>query len=397
VGARRDVHHDRHGRPRAHLTWRPDGALAEASVRLPDGAWIRIEPRAGTEAPWGAVDRLWLDATALTALTAVDWAHVTRIPTVVEPSRIPPNGGTAVLNLLATLALEQGVRRLTYDGPYPSETLFLALLECFEPDADDAPLVRFMEGELAWTPAPFTPSFGDDVYVQARERIEKVVWRGRAYYREEWGALRRRAALRVEDERDGLRCGLWALGTRIEDHLLLAPDGAVRAIVAPPITTVPVTPLRPAIRDGVIAMVIALSAPPLAEAIREVAATLRFTCGAVEADLACVEGSEARVSATLAATIARRLAAPVPPSARAPLALAAVAEIARAMGDAVRARAQRRLAAAAPEAQAAALEREAPDATAAPVITAAAADLLASGRVDDEPDVERDEGRDRQD
>jgi hypothetical protein len=382
VGARRVVHHDRDGRPRAHLAWHPDGTLAEASVRLPDGAWIRIEPRAGTEAPWGAVDRLWLDATALTAMTAVDWTHVDHIPTVVEPSRIPPNGGTALLNFLSSLALEQGVRRLTYEGPYPSETLFLALLECFVPDAVEAPLARFMEGKLGWTPAPFTPSFGDDVYFQARERIEKVVWRGRAYYREEWGAIRRRAALRVEDELDGLRCGLWALGTRIEDHLLLTPDGAVRAIVAPPITRVPITSLRPAIRDGVIAMVIALSAPPLAEAIRAETAALRFTCGAVEADLARVDGSEARVSATLAATIARHLAAPGPPSGRAPIALAAVAEIARAMGDTIRARAQRRLAAATPEAQAAALERDAPDTAAAPVITAAVADLLASGRLD---------------
>lgn len=382
MGARRVVHHDRDGRPRAHLTWHPDGTLAEASVRLPDGGWIRIEPRAAIEAPWGAVDRLWLDATPLTAMTAVEWTHVDHIPTVLEPSRIPPNGGTALLNFLSSLALEQGVRRLTYDGPYPSETLFLALLECFEPEADEAPLARFMAGKLEWTPAPFMPSFGDDVYLQARERIEKVVWRGRAYYREEWGAIRRRAALRVEDERDGLRCGLWALGARIEDHLLLTLDGGVRAIVAPLVAKVPLTSLRPAIRDGVIAMVIALSAPPLAEAIRAETAALRFTCGAVEAELARVDGSEARVSATLAATIARQLAAAGPPSARAPMALAAVAEIARAMGDTIRARAQRRLAAATPEAQAAALQREAPDTAAAPVITAAVADLLSSGRVD---------------
>ena len=397
MGARRVVHHDRRGRPSADLVWRPDGTLAEASVRLPDRSWIAIEPRAGRETPWGAIDRLWHDATPLTAMTAVDWAHVDGLPTVVEPSRIPPGGGTAILNLLATLAREQGVRRLTYDGPYPSEALFLALLECFHPDDDEAPLARFTRGALGWAPAPFTPSFDDDLYVQARERIEKVVWRGRAYYREDWGTIRRRAHLRVHDEGDGLRCALWALGAPIEDHLLLALDGTLRSVVAPPTASGPVTRLRSPIREGITAMVVALSAPPLAAPIREVAASLRFTCGPVDADLARVEGAEARVSATLAGTIARRLHDLAPSSARAQLALAALAEIARAVADTLRARAQVRLAAATPEAQAEALARDEPDPAAAAVITAAVADLLASARVDDEPDVERDEGRDGED
>ncbi len=406
MGVRRVVLHDRRARPAAILEWRPDGALAAAAVRIPDSSWISIEPRAGHEPPWGDVDRLWQaseplvlgpGAVPLTVLTAVTWAHVASIPTVVEPARIPAGGGTALLNLLATVAREQGVARLTYDGPFPSEALFLALLECFDPATADEPLRRFVTGDLAWTPAPFTPSFDDALYVQARARIEKVVWRGRAYYREEWGAVRRRAHLRLHDDAEGVRASLWALGTSIEDHLLLAPDGALRAVVAPAENSGPSRPLRRAIRDGVIAIVIARSAAPLAPAIREVTAALPLTCGPLAGDLARVEGAEARVSATLAAVIARRLGEPAAAAARAQLALAALSEIATAVGDPIRARAQAALAAAPADAQAAALERDDVEPAAAGIITTAVADLLASGRVDDEPDVEADEREDRDD
>jgi hypothetical protein len=395
------------GAPRsAVVEWRPDGSLATASVLIPDGSWIVVEPRAAADHPWGPVDRLWHapapglaceGATPLTVLTAVDWARPAGIPTVEEPARIPPGGGTAVLNLLATLARERGVPRLGYAGPFPSEALFLSLLESFRPDAVDDPLACFARGELGWTPAPFAASLDEGVYVQWRERIEKVVWRAHVYSREDWGPVRRRAPLRVDDTAEGVRCALWALGEPIEDHLLLAPDGRLRAVRAPAAGDAPARPLRAAIRDGVIAIVVARSAAPLAQAIREVAASLAFTCGPVAGDLARVEGAEARVSTVLGRAIARRLRRPAPAEGRAQLALAALAEMATAVGDAVRARAQARLAAAPPAVQAAALERRDPDPAAATTITAAVAALLASHRVDDHPDVERDEGEDGDD
>ena len=62
-------------------------------------------------------------------MTAVEWGRVGDIPTVAEPARIPPGGGTAILNLLSLLAREQGLPRVVYDGPYPTEALFLSLLE----------------------------------------------------------------------------------------------------------------------------------------------------------------------------------------------------------------------------------------------------------------------------
>jgi len=397
VGAGRVVLRDRRGRPSATVDWRADGSMHAASVRIPDGSWITIEPRAGVEPPWGPIDRLWREDTPLTILTAVDWAHVATIPTVAEPARIPAGGGTALLNLLALLARDQGVRRLTYEGPFPSEALFLALLECFRPETDEEPLARFTGGDLGWRPAPFTPCFDEPLYVQARERVEKVVWRGRAYYRETWNGVRRRTALRVDDTPDGVRCALWALGAPLEEHLHLTSDGTLRAIVAPPAADTPPRPVRPRIVDGVVAIVVARSAAPLAAAIREVAASLRFTCGPVDGELARVGDAEARVSATLAAAIARRLATPAAPEARAHLALAALAEIALAAGDALRARAQAVLARAAPDVQAGALAREHAEPGAAGTVTAAVADLLGSGRVDDQPGVEGEEGADGED
>ena len=54
------------------------------------------------------------------------------------------------------LASKQGVARVRYRGPYPTEQLFTALLECFRYDgADDDPVGRFMDGgDLDWVPAP---------------------------------------------------------------------------------------------------------------------------------------------------------------------------------------------------------------------------------------------------
>src|SRR5439155_370570 len=99
------------------------------------------------------------------------------------------------LNLIAELAREQGAARLAYRGPYPTEQLFLALLESFRYEPADAadPLAAFMSGGLAWTPAPHERLFAaDGLYVQRRGRVEKVVF--------EWGAVARDLVL-IEAER----------------------------------------------------------------------------------------------------------------------------------------------------------------------------------------------------
>jgi hypothetical protein len=227
-----------------------DGALARAWVRLADGSWAGIEPRATREAPWGLSDRAWhaprdvgprpaeppagfAGCVPLTVFEAIDWARVDRIVPGAEPARLPPGAAPAVFNLIATLAAAQGAAALPYRGPYPSEALFLGLLEAFRysPEVDD-PLGAFQRGELAWVPAPHEPLFGDDdLYVQLRGRIEKVVWRGAAYLRPDWQGVVRHAPRRVRDAPDGVRCGLWALGRPLADHLLLSPEGELRRVL----------------------------------------------------------------------------------------------------------------------------------------------------------------------
>lgn len=50
---------DRRGTLVAAADFGPDSALSRAWVRIPDGSWVGIEPRATCDAPWGLSDRAW--------------------------------------------------------------------------------------------------------------------------------------------------------------------------------------------------------------------------------------------------------------------------------------------------------------------------------------------------
>jgi hypothetical protein len=327
------------------------GSLESAWVRIPDGSWLGIEPRATRDAPWGWSDRLWHAAeppangwhgARLTLFEALDWARIDRIPVLAEPARLPPGGGTAVLNLVAARAAEQGAGPLPYRGPYPTEQLFLALLESFryEPDASD-PLAAFVAGGLAWRPAPCERLFvGGDLYVQRRERIEKVVWRGITYYRPEWQRIVRHAPRRIVDSPEGVRCGLWALGHRLEDSLALRADGDLGAILAGEPAPAPSRPLPDAVWAGVAAVVAARGAAPLAPFVESAARALSLEWGPVARDLVQIGRGRVRVAARLRDALAAGLAAAPTAADRAALGLAAVAEMAALVGDALRGRAQ---------------------------------------------------------
>ncbi len=355
---------DRHGTLVAEVAWTAAGALEGAWVRIPNGSWLAIEPRASSDAPWGVSDRIWhaperdsADRAPLTVFDALDWARVDRIPALAEPARLPPGGGTAVLNLIAGLALAQGVERLAYAGPYPTEQLFTALLESFRyvSDAPD-PLAAFMAGGVEWEPAPHERLFPEmGLYVQLRTRVEKVVFRGTAYYRPDWQGVARHTPRRVRDTRAGVVCSLWALGRPLEDHLLLSREGALLRVLEPPPTAGPARAMRPEICTGLAAAIAAVSAPALAPLIRAAAGQARLEWDALHRELVSVEPGRIRVSVRLRALLVDALGAARGRGARAALALAAVVELAALAGDALRARAQAALAALAPEAQAAAL------------------------------------------
>ena len=356
---RRIGERDRWGGHVARLTW-ADDALGEAAVRLPDGAWLVVRPRATHDARWGLSDVLHRegDARPLTHFAAVDWAAIDAIPPLAEPARLPAGAGTAVLNLIAALAADQGRTGLPYLGPYPTEQLFAALLEAFRWEGDaptDDPLAAFMAGGLTWAPAPFSRAFTPEgACVQSRGRIEKVAWRGRTYTRTDWQGVERHAAHRVHDADGRVHCALWALGSALETHLVLTTDGAVVSADTPERTGA-TEPVGSEIATGLVAVVVASSAPPLANAIRAVAADLTFAWAPLAGELADVSETRAHLAQAMLVALRARLAAAGSRVEQVRLGFAALAELAAAAGDALRRQAQLRLAAEAAPVQAQAM------------------------------------------
>jgi hypothetical protein len=352
---------DRYGEPVATLRWTDEGPLAAAAVRLPDRSWLVIEPRAAHDGRWGVSDLLRRGAAALTHCAAVDWAGVDAIPPLAEPARLPAGGGTAVLNLVAALAADQASGPVPYRGPYPTEQLFLALLECFRFTPTDAardPLAAFMAGALHWVPAPHARAFAPaGVYVQTRGRVEKAVWQGRAYYRSDWQSVYRHATHRLHEVGGRMHGSLWALDAPLEDHLTLAPDGTVLAATLPPPDEGAVSSPAPAVTAGLAAAIVAASAPPLADTLRALVGELALEWTPLSGELAVLAGERVRLSLRLRRALAARLAAATTRAEQVRLGFAALADLAHALGDGLRARAQARLASASPEVQAEALGR----------------------------------------
>jgi hypothetical protein len=372
---------DRHGGAVSELDWGTDGRLRHAAVRIPDGSWVSIEPCAGAAGPWGASDALRHGGRELTQFGAVDWARIDRIPPLAEPVRLPPGAGTAVLNLIARLAAEQGAAVLRYDGPYPTEQLFLALLESFHWVGREVadPLAAFMARALTWTPAPHARAFEPGhVYVQGRERIEKIVVDGRAFYRPDWQGVARRTPRVVRDEGATVRASLQALGVVLEDRLVLDRDGSVLERPAPSIEPGAQHPLPAALVAGVVAVVVAGSAPPLAAFIRRAAGELAFAWGPVSADVVDITPARVRLSPRLLHALRLALDRAGARRERVGTALAALAEVADLVGDELRRRAQAALAAADAAVQTTALGATTitPDAADATAIGAAVEALL---------------------
>src|SRR5438094_2483670 len=365
---------DAHGTALSAIEWRSDGRLQHARVRLPDGSWIAIEPGAGAPGPWGASDLVTRDGQALSRLAALDWTRVDRIPPLAEPARLPAGAGTAIFNLLARLAAEQGVAVLRYDAPYPTEALFLALLESFRyvPEEAPHPMDAFARGELGWAPAPHDVAIeAGGVWVQRRERVEKVVGAGRVYYRPDWQGVRRVAPRAVRDAGDTVRASLVALGRVLEDHVVLRSDGGLLEVRTPPSDPPQIAPLAPEVVAGLVATVVATSAPALAPWIAGVARDVEFQWGPVHADLVEVRDARVRLSHRLRRALGdavrgRPRAEALPNSRYGPPAAADVD------AGGPRARAQGALAAEPADVQVAALEHAGPPAADARAIAAAA-------------------------
>ncbi len=353
-GRRRLVQFDRRGNLIAALRWRADGPLGWARCRTAQGSWVGIEPATATHPGWGASDRVWLlDASGpwvpreeLTVFQSLDYERLDLIPPLAHPRRLPPGAGTAILDLLSGLMKDQGVTRVRYRGPYPTEQLFTALLESFRYDPAVAdPLERFMDGgRLDWLPAPHERHHvAPGVTVQLRHEIDKVVLDGAVFYRVDWQGVLRREPRVARGEGDRVVCSLWALGRPIEDRLVLDRSGEVIETRTAAADQAPAAPLPPVWGPALAELIARESAPALAGSIREVMEGLALEWGGVAGDLLRVDGATIRVSRTLRDSAIAWLREAPAGAERAERAVRFALDVARLLGPAVRLLAQVRL------------------------------------------------------
>ena len=344
---------------------------------LPGGAWHPL---------WGTSDRLvGPDASAsselLTIAEATTWDAISFIPALADPTRLRHGAGSAVLNLIAGLAQDQGSAPLAYRGPYPTEQLFWALVESFRVEGGGGnPVATFTRGaeatfregrphvtSLRWIAAPYEQrGLAPGLAVFLREGVEKVIWEERAYRRSELQGLRRREhrVLRVAEPSDlrEVRAGgvshasdpdsgthlvasLWALDRPLENHFILEADGRVVAGPLPgaaePVEQAPLGPLW----ESALGALLPLEATPLlAGAIAHVWSGFRPEWGPVPRDLVVLDGGTLRLSWRLARAYQTVWAATPRPERR-KLARELVQDVLGLLGEPVRREAARWLAA----------------------------------------------------
>jgi hypothetical protein len=357
---------DRRGQLAEALAWAPDGTLAAAWVRAADGGWIGIQPGSAEHPLWGPSDSVTrgagpgsAPAEPLTLCAAVAWERVAAIPALADPTRLPVGAGSALLNLLAGLAADQGAGTLRYRGPFPTEQLFWALGESFRPDPAVAePLARFTadaeavfaagqaaEAPLDWTPAPHERlALDGGIVVQLRgDGVEKVYWEGRGYARVD-GSRPPRHEPRVvrpvpgPDGAPRFAASLVALGRPIADHLVLDAVGELVARpddAAAPADEAPDVPLDAAWQPALGALLGLAATPLLAPAIEAVWPELRLTWGGVPRDLAAERGVHLRLSRRLL-DVYRETRRLTPPAERRALAQALVRDVLALLGGPVR-------------------------------------------------------------
>ncbi|MEW6298826.1 MAG: hypothetical protein AB1671_13995 [Thermodesulfobacteriota bacterium] len=242
---------DRRGRLLLLMTWDAGGTLVRFKVRNLDGRFLGVVRHAASHLGWGQSDCVWTLAEEggftldrwLTLFRSVVYEDLDFLPPVDDPTRLPPGGGSSILNVLALLAQDQGKETLRYRGPYPSERLFATLRESFrsggEPgvarerftrEAEEAAVqFKTVEPAVDWVPCPHERFFAAaHTCVQLRDGVEKVYDRGRVYYRPDVSVN----AYTVRPERldKGKRyyvAGLSVLGHALEDHLVLDESGEI--------------------------------------------------------------------------------------------------------------------------------------------------------------------------
>jgi hypothetical protein len=168
----------------------------------------------------------------ITAMSALDWARPTRIPTVAEPRALPRGSGSLLINEIALRAQRAGVTALRYAGPYPTPALFATLLRSFRTDASEAEfsadvLGRAMrlardEVPIDFTPAPFTRRTMPYGWIDERDGIERA-WIANVLYDRD-GTVGSIARLAGHDAVLAFGDAVWAKIATLGDDGALAGD-----------------------------------------------------------------------------------------------------------------------------------------------------------------------------
>jgi hypothetical protein len=124
------------------------------------------------------------DGEPITAMSAIDWARPTRIPTVAEPRVLPRGSGSMLTNEIALRAQRAGVTALRYAGPYPTPALFATLLRSFRTRGSEAEFCADVLGRamrlardevpIDFSPAPFERRPMPYGWIDVRDGIERA-------------------------------------------------------------------------------------------------------------------------------------------------------------------------------------------------------------------------------
>lgn len=182
---------DRDGNVVWSVAWDERG-LVRARLRLPDGGDVELRRGGEIDVVLGACDDIVCDSEVIARVAAVDWGDPRWIPAVDRPTALPVGAGTAILNLLAVMAMQRGTPALRYRGPYPTAALLGSLRASFlarddgerAREAFERPIAfgTTAEIEVDFVPAPHRWHFaGSDVCVQIRDGLERVYVDGRAF------------------------------------------------------------------------------------------------------------------------------------------------------------------------------------------------------------------------
>ena len=159
---------------------------------------------------------------------------------------------------------------------------------------------------MDWIPEPHErrrPAHG--LVVQLRDGVERITWHGRSYHRTECQGLRRREhrVVRVVERNDLPRqyvASLEALGSVVEDHIVLDARGALLERLAPGPEDAREHPAAAPWREALGSLLPLEATPLLGGAIEAVWPEWGLTWGSVPGDLVEIRGSSIRLSAKLA-------------------------------------------------------------------------------------------------